>query len=226
MTQEVIKFDGLEQKSVPIRQNPPKSESKKSKMHDIAPYPRWRASYAAEADPDSPFYGRTYNDQVCTHQIYNYYIHPRWDDFGSETLYLKILHTDYAENYCIIEMIGEWNDTLYNDIAHLKENVLEPLLEKGISKYILLVENVLNFHGSDDCYYEEWVETCRDESGWVVLLNVFDHVAEEMSRTDLHHHLHYGYQWNNIDWRLHRPKTLYQLVQNGISNNRHAVNYY
>jgi hypothetical protein len=187
-------------------------------MQDITPFPRWRVEYAAEDDKDSPFYGRTYNDMMCKHRIYNYYIHPRWDGFGSETLYLKILYADYDENYCIIEMIGEWNDTLHNDIAILKQKIFEPMLDKSIYKFILLTENVLNFHGSDDCYYEEWAEECREESGWIVLLNTFDHVADEMNHTGLQHFIHYGWQFNHIDWRLHKPKTLYQLVEDCLKN--------
>jgi hypothetical protein len=192
-------------------------------MQDIAPFPRWRVEYAAEDDKDSPFYGRTYNDMMCKYRIYNYYIHPRWDGFGSETLYLKILYADYDENYCIIEMIGEWNDTLHNDIALLKQKIIEPMLDKSIHKFILLTENVLNFHGSDDCYYEEWAEECREESGWIVLLNTFDHVAEEMNYTGIQHFIHYGWQFNHIDWRLHKPKTLYQLVEDCLKNRPQAL---
>ncbi|MEN9612860.1 MAG: hypothetical protein RLZZ628_3674 [Bacteroidota bacterium] len=192
-------------------------------MQDITPFPRWRVEYAAEDDPNSPFYGRTYNDMRCKHRIYNYYIHPRWDEFGSETLYLKILYADYNDNYCIIEMIGEWNDTLHNDIAILKQKVFEPMLDKGIYKFLLLTENVLNFHGSDDCYYEEWAEECREEAGWIALLNTFDHVAEEMNYTGLQHFIHYGWQFNHIDWRLHKPKTLYQLVEDYLESRSKVV---
>ncbi len=195
-------------------------------MQDIAPFPRWHVEYAAEDDKDSPFYGRTYNDMMCKHRIYNYYIHPHWDSFGSETLYLKILYADYNENYCIIEMMGEWNDTLHNDIAILKQKVIEPMLDQSIHKFILLTENVLNFHGSDDCYYEEWAEECREESGWIVLLNTFDHVAAEMNSTGLQHFIHYGWQFNHIDWRLHKPKTLYQLVEDCLENRPKAMMKY
>ncbi len=56
----------------------------------------------------------------CTQTIYNYYIHPQWDDFGSRTLYLKVLLADYDEQYVIIELFGEWNDAIENDIMNLK----------------------------------------------------------------------------------------------------------
>ena len=60
-------------------------------MHNIEPFFNWRHLYSAEEDPKSPFYGRTYSEFEFTQVIYNYYIHPQWDDFGSRTLYLKIL---------------------------------------------------------------------------------------------------------------------------------------
>ncbi len=43
---------------------------------------------------------------------------------GSETLYLKILFVDYDERYAIIELIGEWNDAINNDIMLLKRDIV------------------------------------------------------------------------------------------------------
>ena len=72
-------------------------------MHDIEPYYNWRHLYIASEDENSPFYGREYSEIEFTNQIYNFVIHPQWDDFGSETLYMKILFVDYDEKYCFIE---------------------------------------------------------------------------------------------------------------------------
>ena len=55
-------------------------------MQDIEPYYNWRHLYTAEEDPQSPFYGRIYSEFEFTHTVYNYYIHPQWDEFGSRTL--------------------------------------------------------------------------------------------------------------------------------------------
>ena len=49
----------------------------------------------------------------------------------------------------------------------------------GIQKFIFIGENVLNFHSSDDCYYEECVEDLED--GWIALVNFHEHVEAEMS---------------------------------------------
>jgi len=134
-------------------------------MHDLEPYYNWRGLYIASEDPYSPFYEREYSEFEFTDKIYNHYIHPQWDSFGSQTLFMKILFVDYEDGYAIMEFIGEWNDLLYNDIMLLKREIIEHLMQYGISKYILLGENVLNFHSSDDCYYEEWFEEVNDEDG-------------------------------------------------------------
>jgi len=113
-------------------------------MHDIEPHYNWLDLYQASEDERSPFYGREYSEFECTGKVYNYLLHPQWDYIGSETLYVKLLFADYEKGFCIIEFIGEWNDCLYNDIMFLYRNVIEILLENGITKYILIGENVLN----------------------------------------------------------------------------------
>ncbi len=181
-------------------------------MHDIEPYYRWRDYYIASEDERSPFFGREYDEFQFTHQVYNYFIHPQWDEFGSATLYLKILFADYDEGYAIIELIGEWNDCLSNDIMFLKREVIDVLADHGISKFILICENVLNFHGSDDCYYEEWAEEVIEEGGWICLLNTLEHVAQEMKETQLSPYINFGPAFNNINWRPHKPKALYRAI--------------
>ena len=64
-------------------------------MHDIEPFYNWRHLYVSEEDERSPFYGRIYSEFEFTQTIYNYYIHPQWDEFGSRTLYMKVLLADY-----------------------------------------------------------------------------------------------------------------------------------
>ena len=154
-------------------------------MHDIEPYYQWRDRYIAAEDEQSPFYGMQYDEFSYTKKIYNYLIHPQWDEFGSPTLYMKVLYTDYDMGQAIIELIGEWNDCLTNDIMHLKRNVIDPMLKSGINRYCLICENVLNFHGSDECYYEEWFEEVAERGGWVALINTLEHVAQEMCESRL-----------------------------------------
>ena len=110
-------------------------------MQDIEPYYRWRDLYTAEDDELSPFYGREYSEFEYSNTIYNYFIHPQWDDFGSNTLYLKVIYADYNQQFAIIEFIGEWNDAIENDIMTLKRDIIEPMIESGINKFILIGEN-------------------------------------------------------------------------------------
>ena len=55
-------------------------------MQDIEPFYNWRHIYVSEEDQLSPFFGRQYSEFEFTQTVYNYYIHPQWDDFGSRTL--------------------------------------------------------------------------------------------------------------------------------------------
>ena len=185
-------------------------------MHDIEPYYSWRDKYIASEDERSPFYGRVYDEFRFTHQIYNYYIHPQWDDFGSGTLYLKVIYADYELGYAIIEMLGEWNDCLANDIMYLKREVIDALAEEGIYKYILVCENVLNFHGSDDCYYEEWYEDVNERDGWICFMNLLNHVEEEMRDTQIQHYVNFGEAYNYDNWRALKPKSLYKALNRAI----------
>src|SRR5690606_9452360 len=103
----------------------------------IEPYYSWRDNYVASDDKRSPFYRRIYSEFEFTDSVYNYLIHPQWDNFGSSTLFLKILYSDYDEGFTIIELIGEWNDALHNDIMILKRDIIEHLITEGINKFIL-----------------------------------------------------------------------------------------
>src|SRR5690606_19805 len=134
-----------------------------------------RRSSDLEEDVRSPFFETEYSEFDFDKQVYNFLLHPQWDSFGSNTLYIKILFVDYEKGYSIIEMIGEWNDAIDNDIMHLKREIIDIMVSEGINKFILLGDNVLNFHASDDCYYEEWFEEIED--GWIAAVNFNAHVT-------------------------------------------------
>lgn len=184
-------------------------------MQDIEPFYRWRELYRAEDDKRSPFYGREYSEFEYTHQIYNYAIHPQWDEFGSPTLYIKILYADYHEGFAVIELLGEWNDAVTNDIMFLKRDVIEVLMEQGVNRFILIGENVLNFHSSDDCYYEEWFQDV--EEGWIVALNFQEHVLEEFRKNNLDYYLIFGGKLDQLTWRTMSPSGLLGAVQETIN---------
>lgn len=192
-------------------------------MQDLAPFHRWQDDYDSTRDKNSPFYGRVYDEFGYSLKIYNHYIHPHWDEFGSQTLYMKILYADYEEGFAIFELIGEWNDCLYNDIMFLKRDVADELIKEGIHKFIIIAENVLNFHASDDCYYEEWYDDVKDEGGYICLLNLFPHVQEEMDDARLGYYLNFGKRLNEVNWRVLTPKGVVEKVEDllGIKRRLH-----
>lgn len=178
-------------------------------MHDIEPYYNWREYYESECDEHSPFFGREYSEFYYSDHIYDHYVHPQWDFFGSPTLVIKIIFADYDRGFVIIEMLGEWNDCINNDIMFLKREVVEPLMQKGITQFILIGENVLNFHSSDDCYYEEWFDETEDEEGWIALINFRDHVLDEFQGANIDSYFVLGGQINELAWRTYNPVALY-----------------
>lgn len=183
-------------------------------MHTITPYERWNRFYNSSYDELSPFSGKEYNYDLYSENIYGYYIDPAWDFFGSETLYIKIIFADYDLQFAVIEMIGEWNDALGNDIMMLKRNIIEHMSQCGINQFALIGENVMNFHGSDDCYYEEWFDDV--EEGWIAAINFRDFVVEEMKLYNIDNYINMSGSLEIEKWRTLTPQRFYQLVDSLI----------
>jgi len=179
-------------------------------MHTLEPFYNWLKFYNPAEDDRSPFFGKEYNHDVYSDTIYGYYIDPAWDDMGSETLYIKILFADYDNGFVVIEFIGEWNDAINNDIMNLKRNILEVFLHEGIDKFILIGENIMNFHGSDDSYYEEWFEEI--ESGWIAAVAFPEFVQDEMRKYHLDHYINMGGTLQVEQWRTLQPHNFCELV--------------
>lgn len=180
-------------------------------MHDIEPFFNWRHLYTAEEDERSPFFGREYSEFEFSNKIYNYVLHPQWDEIGSPTLFIKILFVEYDEHFAIIEMIGEWNDCIHNDIMILKREIIEKLMSYGINRFILIGENILTFHSGEDDYYSEWKEEIED--GWIVLLNLQTHVAKDFASSGLLQYLESDEYLQNVDWRTYSPAQLHKQVE-------------
>ena len=183
-------------------------------MHDIEPFFNWRHLYTAEEDERSPFYGRAYSEFEFSQTVYNYYIHPQWDEFGSRTLYMKILFADYEQHFVIIELIGEWNDAIENDIMTLKRDIIDKLEAEGISRYILIAENVLNFHSGDRDYYQEWFEEVTDDEGWVVALNMPEATQYDFRKKKLNYYIEL---LEIPNWRVFKPEDLFTKINDDFS---------
>ena len=182
-------------------------------MHEIEPYYNWLHLYNSEEDEQSPFYCVVHSEFEYSNTVYNYYIHPQWDEFGSRTLYLKVLYVDYELNFAIIELIGEWNDAVENDIMQLKRSVIDLMLGTDIYKFILISENVLNFHSSDRDYYEEWWEDIKDEGGWVVAINMPEQTQFDFHKSKIDRYI---YLMDNPNWRTYKPQDFFQMIDNQV----------
>lgn len=183
-------------------------------MHSIEPHFAWRGFYTAENDPNSPFFGKNYSEFTFTNSVYNHYIHPQWDYIGSPTLFMKLLYVNYNLGFCIIELIGEWNDCLNNDIMFFKRNIIDELIYNKINKFIIIGENILNFHYSDDCYYEEWFDDVED--GWISFVNFRPHITDEFTQANIDYYINWGAEFDEIKWRTLKPITLFDLINNKV----------
>jgi hypothetical protein len=182
-------------------------------MHTLEPFYNWRHIYNSEEDEFSPFYKATYSEFNYDKTIYNYYIHPQWDEFGSNTLYIKQIYTDYELNFCVLELIGEWNDAIENDIMTLKREVVDKLYDHRIFKFILIAENVLNFHSGDKDYYEEWNDEINEENGWIVALNMPNATQHDFKNRKLHQIIELV---EIEDWRSFKPYHLFKKIDQMI----------
>ena len=191
-------------------------------MHGIEPYWRWRDLYKAEEDEYSPFFEREYSEFEFTHAIYDHAIHPQWDYIGSPTLFIKILFVDYDDGMAVIELLGEWNDTINNDIMFFKRDVIDALTKNGVYRFIIIGENVLNFHGESEDYYDEWYNDIIDEGGWIAFVNFNAHVLEEIMSENIHYYMHSNQELQSLNWRKYTPDKLLVLVEDQLLRALHS----
>jgi MFS superfamily sulfate permease-like transporter len=105
--------------------------------------------------------------------------------------------------------MGEWNDAVENDIMELKREVLEKFMYEGIHKFILIAENVLNFHSSDSEYYQELYEETNEENGWVVALNMPEQSQYDFRKAHLDRYIELIELEN---WRTYKPFHLFKKI--------------
>ena len=181
-------------------------------MHEIEPFFNWDKLYNPAEDEKSPFYGSTYGGYEFA--VYDHFIHPLWDYIGSDTLYVKVLFVDYDNSFCIIELLGEWNDTLHNDIMHLKRTLIDGLLSEKVNRFILIGENVLNFHGLEDDYYQEWFDEVED--GWIVMMGFREFIHREWTKYKLDYYLNWGGNLELENWRTLSPQKIIELIHDDV----------
>ncbi len=102
-----------------------------------------------------------------------------------------------------------------------KRNIIEQLMQSGVNKFILIAENLLNFHGNDEDYYEEWFDEVQDEDGWITLINLRPHVQEELHNYDLDYYFLMGGQLEEIDWRTATPQQFLSRINGYVKSRLH-----
>ena len=110
-------------------------------------------------------------------------------------------------------MIGEWNDAIENDIMELKREVIDKLAHYNITKYILITENILNFHSGDKDYYEEWFENVTDENGWIVSLNMPEQSQYDFRKQKLNYYIEL---MEIPEWRTYKPYHLFKKIDDEL----------
>jgi hypothetical protein len=123
------------------------------------------------------------------------------------------LFVDYELGYCIIELLGEWNDAIENDIMTLRRDITDIMFRQGISKYIIIAENVLNFHSSDDSYYEDWYEQLEDVGGWVAILDMPSQSQYDFKNARL---TNYITLLDFPQWRTLKPELVFEQIDDII----------
>ncbi|MCI4670850.1 MAG: hypothetical protein MRZ79_22130 [Bacteroidia bacterium] len=188
----------------------------RKELHDIEPFYGWLAMYNHEMDEKSPFHDVEHNMFYYDRSINNIPAHPLWDDFGSESLLVKIQYADYQEGYAILEFFGEWNDLYDNDFKLLSENVLSFLVDFGINKFIFIVENVFHAYFDADDYYQAMEEAIED--GWICLLKSREEVREDMEQYGIDQYFYFNPKLDQLNWRKLKPYQIYGLVSNRLGN--------
>ncbi|MGB4845051.1 MAG: hypothetical protein WBP16_11340, partial [Ferruginibacter sp.] len=87
------------------------------------------------------------------------------------------------------------------------------MFSQGINKFILIAENVLNFHSSDDSYYEEWREQVEDTGGWIAVVDMPAQSQYDFRQARLTNYI------TLIDfpqWRTLKPELVFQQLDDVI----------
>ncbi|HCT22644.1 MAG TPA: hypothetical protein DIW54_04625, partial [Chitinophagaceae bacterium] len=82
-------------------------------------------------------------------------------------------------------------------------------------KFILITENVLNFHSGDKDYYEEWYEEVSDAEGWIVALNMPEATQYDFRKRKLNYFIEL---MEILEWRTYRPYHLFKKIDEQLTN--------
>ena len=92
----------------------------------------------------------------------------------------------------------------------VKRDIVDEMVPLGIDKFILIGENILNFHADITDYYEEWLEEVPN--GWMTFLNLRSHVVDELNSYGLDQFFVLGGELDQWNWRTKKPEQLYNKL--------------
>ena len=95
----------------------------------------------------------------------------------------------------------------------LKREVIDKLMTEGICKFILIPENVLNFHSSDKEYYQEWFDEVSEENGWIVALNMPEATQYDFRKKKLNYYIEL---MEFPEWRVYKPYHLFKKIDDEL----------
>ena len=99
---------------------------------------------------------------------------------------------------------------------YLYRNVIELLIDKGIKYFILIGENILNFHADTNDYYEEWSNNIGD--GWIIGINFRSFVISEFSEVNIDYFIAFSGEFNDVQWRKIMPDQLFEKLTLTFNN--------
>jgi len=85
------------------------------------------------------------------------------------------------------------------------------MIAQRVNKFILIGENVFNFHPLEDDYYQEWFDDIED--GWIVGLNFRPHVIREFKHARLDYYISFGGKFDDFNWRGFNPNQLFIAIE-------------
>lgn len=70
----------------------------------------------------------------------------------------------------------------------------------------------MNYHSSDDSYYEEWFQDI--EQGWIAGLNFRDFVLTEFLNSGIGNYILFNPKDEEFNWRIMSPVQVFQKIDN------------
>ena len=74
---------------------------------------------------------------------------------------------------------------------------------------------MLNFHASDDCYYEEWFQEVED--GWQAGIKFRANVILEFKNGNIDYYINFGGELDDMSWRSSKPIQMFKKVEEQLS---------